>query len=150
MQQIIEALVGRKPFLVMRTRCRELAAFAEDKVARVVYKPKHFAFCENNLGLAKLFRHRSIMMETLYERRKKTRDGEQVMVRALFRYHGKKIFVGGNGMTIYSGDIILAEFCLGKNPDDCYIEGSAQSVLPSQFLLHWPKKNGPGVLSSLV
>lgn len=150
MQQMICAAACRIQFGSLRSHCKKLAGFTKGTVVRALYKPKHIASRENGLGLAKLFRHRDVMMETLYEHRSNVGKCERVLVRALFRYNGPIIFVGGNGATIRPGDIISAEFYLGKNLGEFCIEGCTQKVLPPRLLIHWRKKNGLGIITAKI
>jgi hypothetical protein len=105
----------------------------------------HYAsYKEGKIGLAELVRHRGSMMETLHERRKTLPSGE-VVVHARFRFVGERTFFGGNRKYIRPGDIIFAEFILGRNKGEFILSGGAEETLPSRALFYWgnPKK-GPG------
>ncbi len=142
MRQMISKVVFQAPVDVVRG----LTGLARDVFANWVHKPKHFVFHKKNPGLGKLFHHRFVTMETLYEHRSKYKEGKQVRIYALFRYQGGNIFLGGNGMRIHSGDVISAEFCLGKKPGEFCIEGSVQNMLPKHILLYWQKNNSHGTI----
>jgi hypothetical protein len=109
----------------------------------------HCASYKNGeIGLAELVRHRGSMMETLHERRKILSSGE-VVVRARFRYVGEKAFPGGNKKFIQPGDVISAEFIVGRNKGEFLVAGGSKDVLPKHVLLYWENpKSGPGSITA--
>ncbi len=149
MQPMTRIMDGKTPFATLPCRCKELIRLAMYKLACSLYKPKHFAFHKNGFFLEDLFQHRFTALKTLYEYRSMAKEGVQVRVCALFSYQGKKNYLGGNGTTICSGDIVSAEFYLGGNPGEFCFEGNIPNILPSKLLLSWCKKNGPGVITAL-
>lgn len=107
----------------------------------------HASYKEGKIGLAELVRHRGSMMETLHERRKTLSSG-QVVVHARFRFVGDKAFPGGNKKFIQPGDVISAEFIVGKNRGEFLIAGGSKDTLPRHALLYWENpKNGPGSIT---
>ncbi|HAT68088.1 MAG: hypothetical protein A2481_02825 [Candidatus Yonathbacteria bacterium RIFOXYC2_FULL_47_9] len=107
----------------------------------------HASYKKGKIGLAELVRHRASMMETLYERRKTLSSGA-VVVRARFRYLGERGFIGGNGKLVQPGDIISAEFIIGRNKGEFLITGEHKEILPKQALFYWGNpKNSHGSIT---
>ncbi len=144
MRQMINRVIFQVPADVLRG----LTGFVKDTIAHWEHNPKHFVLHKKGTGLGKLFRYQRIEMKTLYERRSKLKEGGQVLISALFRYNGKKIFIGDNGVTVRSGDTVSVKFHLGKNQDDFYVQDYTQNMLPDQFHIHWHKKDGHGTITS--
>ena len=128
-----------------------LVRIAAKKVRRIVLRihpVNHRASYKGGIiGLAELVRHRGVMMETLYERRKTLPSG-QVVVRARFRYIGDRAFPGGNKRFIEPGHVIAAEFIIGKNKGEFLVSGKDRDTLPSCALFYWGNpKSGPGSIT---
>ncbi|OHA84274.1 MAG: hypothetical protein A2937_03430 [Candidatus Yonathbacteria bacterium RIFCSPLOWO2_01_FULL_47_33b] len=129
------------------------ARIAAKKVRAIVLRihpVNHYASCkEGKIGLAELVRHRGSMMETLYERRKILPSG-QVVVQAHFRFIGDRAFPGGNKKFIQPGDVISAEFIVGRNKGEFLIAGGSKDTLPKHALLYWQNpKSGPGSITPI-
>src|SRR3989339_1389441 len=96
----------------------------------------HASYKKGKIGLAELVRHRASMMETLYERRRTLSSGA-VVVQARFRYLGERGFLGGDKKIIQPGDIISAEFVIGRNKGEFLIAGANKKTLPQRALFYW-------------
>ena len=104
----------------------------------------HASYKKGKIGLAELVRHRASMMETLYERRRTLSSGA-VVVQARFRYLGERGFLGGDKKIIQPGDIISAEFVIGRNKGEFLIAGANKKTLPQRALFYWgDPKNSHG------
>ena len=132
------------PFVLLACLAVKRARSLSSRMRRVQH---HASYKEGKIGLAELVRHRGSMMETLHERRETLSSGK-VVVHARFRFVGERTFFGGNRKYIHPGDVISAEFTLGKNKGEFIVQGGAEGTLPSRALLYWenPKK-GPGNIS---
>lgn len=107
----------------------------------------HASYKKGKTGLAELVRHRASMMETLYERRKTLPSGA-VVVYARFRYVGDRGFIGGDKKLVQPGDIISAEFIIGRNRGEFLITGEHKETLPRQALFYWGNpKNSHGSIT---
>ncbi len=149
MQQKINAGAPQTRLGIALNCFKGLAGLVNDAVARGIHKPKHIICHKKGPGLAKLFHHRATVMKTLYQRRiVPNRDGK-ILVHALFCYQGGTFFAGGTGRRVERGDIILVKLYLGKNPDEFYIQGTTQGMLPDEFHLHWQKRDRYGTITDI-